>query len=248
MTKMQKLNTTLMMMPRKINMGMDQEIKSPPEIIDLEEVIEITGKIGSPNSILSSGTGKRLGGFSAESDDEDGGNGGGEGGERKKLRLTKEQIVVLEQAFKEHTTLNTKQKLALAKEVNLRPRQVEVWFQNRRARTKLKQTEVDCEHLKRVCENLTEENKKLQKEVQELRALKACPEQMHANHPPTTLTLCPSCKTVSFNSSSATTKAPAGEMGRYPMAAFHRPIPLNIKKLSFTINNNRVFESHIPRS
>lgn len=107
MTKMQKLNTTLMMMPRKINMGMDQEIKSPPEIIDLEEVIEITGKIGSPNSILSSGTGKRLGGFSAESDDEDGGNGGGEGGERKKLRLTKEQIVVLEQAFKEHTTLNT---------------------------------------------------------------------------------------------------------------------------------------------
>jgi len=42
------------------------------------------------------------------SDDDDGGGGdGGDGdGGRKKLRLTKEQSMVLEETFKEHNTLN----------------------------------------------------------------------------------------------------------------------------------------------
>ncbi|CAM0872128.1 unnamed protein product [Alopecurus aequalis] len=57
-----------------------------------------------------------------------------DGSTRKKLRLTKEQSALLEDRFKEHSTLNPKQKVALANQLNLRPRQVEVWFQNRRAR------------------------------------------------------------------------------------------------------------------
>ncbi|KAH6827461.1 homeobox leucine zipper protein [Perilla frutescens var. hirtella] len=114
---------------------------------------------------------------------------------RKKLRLTKDQSAFLEDSFKEHNTLNPKQKLALAKQLNLRPRQVEVWFQNRRARTKLKQTEVDCEYLKRCCETLTEENRRLQKELQELRALKAS-QPFYMQLPATTLTMCPSCERV----------------------------------------------------
>ncbi|XP_020593375.1 homeobox-leucine zipper protein HOX19-like, partial [Phalaenopsis equestris] len=98
---------------------------------------------------------------------------GGSGGCRKKLRLTREQSAVLEDRFNEHSTLlNPKQKLALAKQLNLRPRQVEVWFQNRRARTKLKKTEVDCEFLRRRCETLAEENRRLHGELQELRSLK----------------------------------------------------------------------------
>ncbi|CAL9106252.1 unnamed protein product, partial [Musa acuminata var. zebrina] len=114
---------------------------------------------------------------------------------KKKLRLSKEQSAFLEESFKEHNTLNPKQKLALAKQLNLQPRQVEVWFQNRRARTKLKQTEVDCEYLKRCCQTLTEENRRLQKEVAELRALKTT-HPFHMHLPATTLSMCPSCERV----------------------------------------------------
>ncbi|OMO62974.1 hypothetical protein CCACVL1_22553 [Corchorus capsularis] len=130
------------------------------------------------------------------------------GSTRKKLRLSKEQSAFLEESFKEHNTLNPKQKLALAKQLNLRPRQVEVWFQNRRARTKLKQTEVDCEYLKRCCETLTEENRRLQKELQELRALKTS-QPFYMQLPATTLTMCPSCERVATTSTTAPPAAAA---------------------------------------
>ncbi|KAG6533288.1 homeobox-leucine zipper protein HOX19-like [Zingiber officinale] len=116
---------------------------------------------------------------------------------RKKLRLTKEQSALLEDRFKEHSSLNPKQKQALAKQLNLRPRQVEVWFQNRRARTKLKQTEVDCEVLKRCYETLTNENQRLLKELQELKALKFAPQlPLCMQFPAATLTMCPSCERI----------------------------------------------------
>ncbi|KAM7251107.1 hypothetical protein ACFE04_022990 [Oxalis oulophora] len=134
-------------------------------------------------------------------EDEDGVNA------RKKLRLTKEQSALLEESFKQHSTLNPKQKQALARQLNLRPRQVEVWFQNRRARTKLKQTETDCEFLKKCCETLTDENRRLQKELQELKALKlAQPFYMHM--PAATLTMCPSCERIG---GSATSGGAVGE-------------------------------------
>ncbi|KAJ7299373.1 hypothetical protein O6H91_09G013100 [Diphasiastrum complanatum] len=121
---------------------------------------------------------------------------------RKKLRLSKEQSALLEESFKEHSTLTPKQKQALAKQLSLRPRQVEVWFQNRRARTKLKQTEVDCELLKRCCESLTEENRRLQRELQELRAMKVTApcviaQDFYMPLPATTLSMCPSCERLS---------------------------------------------------
>ncbi|CAN4104918.1 unnamed protein product [Withania somnifera] len=121
-------------------------------------------------------------------------------GMRKKLRLTREQSTLLEDSFKQHTTLAVAQKQELAAKLKLKPRQVEVWFQNRRARTKLKQTEVDCEFLKKWCQSLNDENNRLKKEVQELRSIKidqrATP--FHLQLPKTrTLGLCSSCQKIS---------------------------------------------------
>ncbi|KAJ1700101.1 hypothetical protein LUZ63_008613 [Rhynchospora breviuscula] len=125
-----------------------------------------------------------------------------DGTARKKLRLSQEQAAFLEESFKAQSTLNPKQKLALAKQLNLRPRQVEVWFQNRRARTKLKKTEMDYEYLKRCCQMLTLENKRLQREVAELRLLRkngaTHPFYMHRNP-----SLCPSCRHANVSSSSS---------------------------------------------
>ncbi|XP_019187098.1 PREDICTED: homeobox-leucine zipper protein HOX11-like [Ipomoea nil] len=154
---------------------------------------------------------------------------------RKKLRLSKEQSAYLEESFKEHHTLNPKQKHALAKQLNLRPRQVEVWFQNRRARTKLKQTEVDCEYLKRCCETLREENRRLHKELQELRALKSSnPFYMHL--PATTLTMCPSCEKVASTSTApppATVSAPAPTTPTTAPDSIPKPIPFLSKPRFF---------------
>ncbi|KAJ6791456.1 uncharacterized protein M6B38_193490 [Iris pallida] len=184
------------------------DVNRVPSAEDAEE--------GSPNSIASSfrtdfsaiGIAARGEGVAAErassaraSDEEE------NGAARKKLRLSKEQSAFLEESFKEHHTLNPKQKVALAKQLNLRPRQVEVWFQNRRARTKLKQTEVDCEYLKRCCETLTEENRRLQKELSELRALKTTSHPFFMQLPATTLSMCPSCERTTTTTTTTTTTA-----------------------------------------
>lgn len=186
-----------------------------------ERGMEDDAGASSPNSTVSTGSaaGKR------RYDAGDGVTGGGDDvdadracsrslsdeedgeGSRKKLRLSKDQAAILEESFKENNTLNPKQKMALANKLNLRPRQVEVWFQNRRARTKLKQTEVDCEFLKLCCENLTEENRRLQKEVLELRALKLSPQFYTQMTPPTTLTMCPSCERIAVSNSAAAAAA-----------------------------------------
>eukprot|EP00850_Spirogloea_muscicola_P020589 SM000220S07068 [mRNA] locus=s220:187345:188797:- [translate_table: standard] len=151
-----------------------------------------------PAAIMENWAGGQLrrshsGGTAAASDEDMEGGGG----QRKKLRLSREQAVQLEEAFKDNATLTTKQKNALADSLGLRTRQVEVWFQNRRARTKLKQTELDCEALKRCCEALTEENWRLQRELTDVQggvAVTAAGTTAARTPTMAAVTLCPSCR------------------------------------------------------
>ncbi|KAK8495760.1 hypothetical protein V6N13_121275 [Hibiscus sabdariffa] len=114
---------------------------------------------------------------------------------RKKLRLSNEQSGLLEESFRHNHTLNPKQKEALALQLKLSPRQVEVWFQNRRARSKLKQTEMECDYLKRWFGSLAEQNWRLQIEVDELKAMKVGPPAAILPHA-STLTTCTRCERV----------------------------------------------------
>ncbi|URD95000.1 Homeobox-leucine zipper protein [Musa troglodytarum] len=167
---------------------------------------------------------------SIEEEEEEGGNP-----RPKKLRLSKEQSRLLEESFRQHHTLNPKQKEALAMKLKLRPRQVEVCHESPPpcslstresmsiawgCRTKLKQTEMECEYLKRCFGSLTEENRRLQREVEELRALRVAPPTVLSPHtrqplPASSLTMCPRCERVT----TAATATPRAVIGRPPSAS-----------------------------
>ncbi|XP_031095776.1 homeobox-leucine zipper protein HAT5-like [Ipomoea triloba] len=66
----------------------------------------------------------------------------------KKRRLTSQQVEVLEKSFSGGKKLEGERKKELASNLGLQPRQVAVWFQNRRARWKAKQLERDYVQLK----------------------------------------------------------------------------------------------------
>ncbi|URD72255.1 homeobox-leucine zipper protein [Musa troglodytarum] len=66
----------------------------------------------------------------------------------KKRRLSLDQVKALEKNFEVENKLDPESKVRLAQEVGLRPRQVAIWFQNRRARWKTKQLERDYSALK----------------------------------------------------------------------------------------------------
>ncbi|PUZ39092.1 hypothetical protein GQ55_9G254600 [Panicum hallii var. hallii] len=113
----------------------------------------------------------------AASDDEEGSAaaGGGCGGERKR-RLSVEQVRTLERSFEVANKLEPERKAQLARALGLQPRQVAIWFQNRRARWKTKQLEKDYDALRRQldaarAENdaLLAHNKKLHAEIMALK-------------------------------------------------------------------------------
>jgi homeobox-leucine zipper protein len=102
---------------------------------------------------------------------------GSQAGEKKR-RLNVEQVRTLEKNFELGNKLETERKLQLARALGLQPRQVAIWFQNRRARWKTKQLEKDYDLLRRQLDAvradndaLVSHNKKLQAEVHQLVAV-----------------------------------------------------------------------------
>ncbi|RWV95355.1 hypothetical protein BHE74_00010373 [Ensete ventricosum] len=88
----------------------------------------------------------------------------------KKRRLTVEQVRTLEKNFEQGNKLEPERKMQLARALGLQPRQVAIWFQNRRARWKTKQLEKDYDVLKRQFEAMKSENEALRAQNQKLHA------------------------------------------------------------------------------
>lgn len=96
---------------------------------------------------------------------------GSQAGENnKKRRLNTEQVKALEKSFEVGNKLEPERKMQLARALGLQPRQIAIWFQNRRARWKTKQLERDYESLKRQFDAVKAENDALLAHNQKLHA------------------------------------------------------------------------------
>ncbi|KAI3942895.1 hypothetical protein MKW92_020882 [Papaver armeniacum] len=87
----------------------------------------------------------------------------------KKRRLTVDQVEFLERSFEVENKLEPERKVQLAKDLGLQPRQVAIWFQNRRARWKTKSLEKDYDSLKASYDTLKINYENLMKETEKLK-------------------------------------------------------------------------------
>ncbi|URD76032.1 Homeobox-leucine zipper protein [Musa troglodytarum] len=81
-------------------------------------------------------------------------------------RFSEEQIRSLESMFEAQTKLEARQKQQLARELGLQPRQVGIWFQNKRARWKSKQLDREYRALRADYDALLSRFDSLNKEKQ----------------------------------------------------------------------------------
>eukprot|EP00252_Welwitschia_mirabilis_P015992 TRINITY_DN35447_c0_g1_i1.p1 TRINITY_DN35447_c0_g1~~TRINITY_DN35447_c0_g1_i1.p1 ORF type:complete len:245 (+),score=53.84 TRINITY_DN35447_c0_g1_i1:236-970(+) len=88
----------------------------------------------------------------------------------KKKRLSIHQVRSLEMNFEIENKLEPERKLQIAQELGLQPRQVAIWFQNRRARWKTKQLEKEYGLLKLNYDTLKSKFDSVQRDNQKLTA------------------------------------------------------------------------------
>lgn len=87
----------------------------------------------------------------------------------KKRRLLPNQVQFLEKSFEVDNKLEPERKVQLANELGLQPRQIAIWFQNRRARYKTKLLEKDYDVLKANFDELKADYETLFMETENLR-------------------------------------------------------------------------------
>ncbi|KAL1290714.1 hypothetical protein HN51_059108 [Arachis hypogaea] len=85
-----------------------------------------------------------------------------------KRRFSDEQIRSLECIFESESKLEPRKKIQLARDLGLQPRQVAIWFQNRRARWKSKRIEQEYRKLKDEYDCLASRFESLKKEKDSL--------------------------------------------------------------------------------
>ncbi|PWA44993.1 Helix-turn-helix motif-containing protein [Artemisia annua] len=85
-------------------------------------------------------------------------------------RLTEEQVRLLESSFDSSKKLEPELKHQLSRQLGIPPRQIAIWYQNKRARWKNQSLEHDYNMLQLQLEATLFETRQLQKEVDQLRA------------------------------------------------------------------------------
>lgn len=89
---------------------------------------------------------------------------------KHKKRLTEDQVRLLESSFNFNNKLDPEHKSRLALELGVPPRQVAIWYQNKRARDKIQGLEVDHRSLQLQLEGALSDNSRLKEEVERLKA------------------------------------------------------------------------------
>ncbi|KAL9261342.1 Homeobox-leucine zipper protein ATHB-21-like protein, partial [Drosera capensis] len=132
-------------------------------------------------------------------------------GAGKKRKLSSEQAHLLEASFSHEHKLETERKDRLASELGLDPRQVAVWFQNKRARWKSKKLEEEFSKLRAQLDGVAVEKSCLEAEVIQLK------EQLNAAQNEIQRLLDQSVEYVSINSpsSSLTMEAMDPQFGEF---------------------------------
>ncbi|KAK4439989.1 Homeobox-leucine zipper protein ATHB-52 [Sesamum alatum] len=89
---------------------------------------------------------------------------------KHRKRLTQDQVRLLESNFNFNSKLDPDSKSRLALELGVPPRQVAIWYQNKRAREKNQSLEAGHKAMQLQLENVVAENARLEGEVERLKA------------------------------------------------------------------------------